>query len=171
MTWLLKLHALCVLYVHCMCTISGQSVTQVNNAALRKHNMYRWRHNVPALTWHASLVRDAQNWANRCMFQHQSNIPQGENLWAEFSSVLPANKTQAVMRAVDDWYYEVNIYNYNNPGFSSRTGHFTQVVWRNTKNVGCGVAVCPGMTFVVCRYDPPGNVLGSFSENVVRPLL
>lgn len=33
-------------------------------------------------------------------------------------------------------------YDYNNPGFSSATGHFTQVVWRTSTTVGCGRALC-----------------------------
>ena len=39
-------------------------------------------------------------------------------------------------------------------------GHYTQVVWANTLSVGCGVAVCPTGTIVVCNYAPPGNYVG-----------
>ncbi|BBN13809.1 hypothetical protein MPTK1_6g06560 [Marchantia polymorpha subsp. ruderalis] len=39
--------------------------------------------------------------------------------------------------------------------------HYTQVVWRDTAALGCGSATCPsGALFVVCSYDPPGNVVG-----------
>ncbi|KAF8888246.1 CAP domain-containing protein [Infundibulicybe gibba] len=65
----------------------------------------------------------------------------------------------------------------NNPGFSSATGHFTQVVWKGTTQVACAVANCGAGTifsqasgYVVCRYSPPGNVIGQFPQNVGRPV-
>lgn len=65
------------------------------------------------------------------------------------------------------WYEEHDKYNYSNPGFSSTTGHFTQIVWQNSKEMGAGKAVSSsGAQFVVARYQPPGNVRGQFPENV-----
>jgi pathogenesis-related protein 1 len=40
------------------------------------------------------------------------------------------------------------------------SGHYTQMVWRNTKEIGCGRIECKGQMIVVCNYYPPGNVLG-----------
>jgi pathogenesis-related protein 1 len=64
-------------------------------------------------------------------------------------------------------------YNSANPVFSANTGHFTQVVWKNTKQLGCAVVNCPAGTifdamygatpFHVCEYNPPGNYAGQFS--------
>jgi hypothetical protein len=39
-------------------------------------------------------------------------------------------------------------------------GHFTQIVWRDTKEVGCGVANGNNSEFWVCYYTPPGNYVG-----------
>jgi len=64
------------------------------------------------------------------------------------------------------WYEEVGNYDFASPGFTMGTGHFTQVVWRNTSQVGCGRAACNGMVFWVCRYSPAGNFTGQFPENV-----
>lgn len=46
-------------------------------------------------------------------------------------------------------------------------GHFSQIVWKDTKTVGCATVHCPnglantGSTvspyFTVCNYGPPGN--------------
>jgi hypothetical protein len=47
------------------------------------------------------------------------------------------------------------------------TGHFTQVVWRQTTQLGCGVSTCRGMDIWVCEYDPPGNVQGHYRQNVL----
>jgi len=37
------------------------------------------------------------------------------------------------------WYNEISRYDFNNPEFSSATGHFTQVVWKNPKEFGIGL--------------------------------
>ena len=58
-------------------------------------------------------------------------------------------------------------YSWANPGFSMATGHFTQVVWKATTDVGCGWARCVFGTFLVCNYKGPGNYEGRFPENVL----
>lgn len=74
------------------------------------------------------------------------------------------------------WGNERLKYDYNNPGFSSATGHFTQVVWKQSTNLGCGWKRCHGGSgkangyYVVCRYTPPGNYQGRFKKNVGRQI-
>ncbi len=75
--------------------------------------------------------------------------------------------------ATDAWANEESDYNWAKADFSERTGHFTQLVWQNTTRVGCGAAHCNGQGenaafgwFMVCEYDPPGNVIGQFQYNV-----
>ena len=47
------------------------------------------------------------------------------------------------------------------------TGHFTQVVWKGSKEIGVGKSFGrDGRVFVVCNYLPAGNVIGRFQENV-----
>lgn len=78
---------------------------------------------------------------------------------------------------IDLWYNEVSKYNFDSPGFNSETGHFTQVVWKNTSSIGCGATYCPNLGFnvYVCEYEPRGNIIGFgdnpgqfFSNNVVK---
>jgi pathogenesis-related protein 1 len=96
----------------------------------------------------------------------------GENLYAGTAA------TTGINDAVSNWMGEVVNYNYSNPGFSSTTGHFTQVVWKATKQVTCALAACPKGTifanyasrYIVCRYLPPGNYIGQFAQNVGRPV-
>jgi hypothetical protein len=41
-------------------------------------------------------------------------------------------------------------------------GHYSQLVCRDTKEVGCGMATSRDgvLDILVCRYNPPGNVFG-----------
>ena len=69
--------------------------------------------------------------------------------------------------ASNSWYNEVSQYDFNNPGFSHGTGHFTQLVWKNTKEIGCGAACnSKNKCYVTCNYNPPGNYVGQFPQNV-----
>ena len=67
----------------------------------------------------------------------------------------------------DLWYNEVELYDFNNPVFSTQTGHFTQVVWVNSKILGCGVSCNNGNCYSCCVYDPAGNIRDQLAENVL----
>ncbi|KAJ1396583.1 Ves allergen [Sesbania bispinosa] len=65
--------------------------------------------------------------------------------------------------AVRLWVNEKADYDYNSNSCASgkQCGHYTQVVWKNTKRVGCAKVRCNnGGTFITCNYDPPGNYVG-----------
>ena len=76
---------------------------------------------------------------------------------------------QDIGKAITDWYNEIGIYSFHSPGFSMGTGHFTQMVWRQTRSLGCAKGKCPGQSLWVCQYDPPGNMMGAFPANVPPP--
>jgi hypothetical protein len=58
---------------------------------------------------------------------------------------------------VKSWYDEVANYSFTNPAYPNAVGHFAQVVWRGSPQVGCGVATCGNEKLWVRRYSPPGN--------------
>nr|CAD7197569.1 unnamed protein product [Timema douglasi] len=55
----------------------------------------------------------------------------------------------------------------------SSAGHYTQVVWANTHEVGCGYISYPGKsshsTTLVCNYKPGGNILSAAIYKVGKP--
>lgn len=134
---------------------------------LDEHNLLRARHCAPAQTWDAELAAGAQAWAEQCVFEHSTGA-WGEN--------LSAGTNQVPVGAVDSWYSEIANYNFAQPGFTPGTGHFTQLVWRASTRLGCGMARCPnifpdfgGANYFVCRYGVPGNNVspGQFEANVL----
>lgn len=53
---------------------------------------------------------------------------------------------------------------------SFASGHFTQMVWKGSEQLGCGsVTASSGALYVVCNYSPPGNYIGEFVANVLQP--
>ncbi|CAN5338837.1 hypothetical protein BH09MYX1_BH09MYX1_14660 [soil metagenome] len=134
------------------------------NAILAEHNRLRERHCAPPLTWSPRLEKSAKAWADHlrasgCNLEHSAGNT-GENLAA--GSIGAFDGTSVVRY----WYDESAHYAFAKGGFSSTTGHFTQVVWSSTREVGCGQSQCNGMDIWVCQYDPPGNFQGEYGANV-----
>eukprot|EP00775_Hariotina_reticulata_P009625 gene9625-biopygen11521 len=144
---------------------------------LKKHNMYRRRHRAPPLTWNPTLAAQARAYASKCIWGHDfNNRNSGENLFASYSAGSAVSQRAILDAAITMWYDEVKQYSFSNPGFGMNTGHFTQVVWKGSRQLGCAIKACnsglknlqwPGGVIVVCRYSPPGNVMGSFDSNVL----
>ncbi|XP_034272268.1 Golgi-associated plant pathogenesis-related protein 1 isoform X1 [Pantherophis guttatus] len=145
---------------------------QFSEEVLRAHNDYRKKHGVPSLKLCKKLNREAQQYsealASTRILKHSpesSSGKCGENLaWASYD--------QSGSEVADRWYSEIKNYNFQSPGFSSGTGHFTAMVWKNTKKMGVGkAAASDGSTFVVARYEPAGNIVnsGQYKQNVFPP--
>ena len=141
---------------------SSDSLSDFASSVLAEHNKKRaLQKDTPALTWSDTLATYAQDYADNydCSgtLTH-SGGPYGENLALGYDG--PG--------AVDAWYNEISDYDFSNPGFSSNTGHFTQVVWKSTTQVGCGIKTCGGAwgDYVICSYNPAGNYGGEYADNV-----
>ncbi|KAL9930591.1 uncharacterized protein ACN427_014992 isoform 1-T1 [Glossina fuscipes fuscipes] len=149
---------------------SGSSLSSMSfdEQCLNSHNKYRSMHGCPPLVLNDELSTYATEWAQHLArsgkFEHRSNNRYGENLFYGSGYVVTGNDP------VKSWYGEINNYNFKRPGFHQTTGHFTQLIWKKTKQLGVGVAVEGRVTFVVCNYEPHGNVVDHFAENVPQLL-
>jgi uncharacterized protein YkwD len=125
---------------------------------LAAHNAVRQRVKVRALTWSDGLAERAQAWADTLLrqreFVHSSRNPYGENLF----EIMGAPATPA--QVVADWASEEVNYDYRANQCHGVCGHYTQIVWRETRQVGCGVARSSGREVWVCEYQPRGNWVG-----------
>ncbi len=146
----------------------------INTAVvIAAHN--KWRAEVgvtETLQYSPSLAASAQAWAdnlkktNQCRMRHSKpNGQYGENLyWASALTWSDGRKDLQYVspdKVVNSWGSEKADYDYasNNCTQGKVCGHYTQVVWRTTTSVGCGMAVCEDNQdqVWVCQYQPAGN--------------
>lgn len=140
--------------------ISEFVTADLKDETVHIHNKFRAMHGADPLTWSDSLAKSAQGWADKCIFDHSKIPGVGENL---------GQKQNDVTTLVTQFYQEVDKYSDSNPVFSEITGHFTQVVWKATKEVACAVQPsCAGGKMWVCHYSPQGNVQGEFAQQVTK---
>ncbi|KFV82319.1 Cysteine-rich secretory protein 2, partial [Struthio camelus australis] len=133
---------------------------------VEKHNALRRGVNPPAsnmlkMEWSPEVAKNAEIWANKCTLSHSPatmrkiNVTCGENLFMSPDAFSWPS-------AIQYWYDEVKDFKYGT-GATRRgavVGHYTQLIWYNSYQIGCAVAYCPNSRynyFYVCHYCPPGN--------------
>lgn len=134
---------------------------------LAAHNRERAALNLPPLRWNAQLADDAMRWSGQLAaaprLEHEggdAGSGPGENVWMGTAGRF------APEAMVGDWVEEKAHFTRGTFPRVSRTGawtdvaHYTQIVWRDTSEVGCAVARGRQMDVLVCRYARPGNVMG-----------
>lgn len=130
---------------------------------------------LPPLTWSTSIAATAQAYADQlassgCNLVHSGANGLGENLaWYGGQMATPEDVVDGWASEVDCWTYgkfmngdacdSVCVAQHNSNG----CGHYTQVVWRNTTELGCGMATCSGGAEIwVCNYKAQGNYINQY---------
>jgi len=148
---------------------SDESIAEdaVFQEALLAHNRFRSIHHVLPLQWNATLAEQAQNIAESVAgdpstFQGE---PAGENIaqiWHDLQ--------RAPLKATTIWYGENKGYSFSYPELNDKVKHFTQMVWKDTTQLGMGAAPSPSGKYVivVALYRPLGNDIHRLRDNVQR---
>ena len=140
----------------------------LRRAMLDTHNAARSVVGAPPLEWNDTLAAGAARYAavlaDTERFEHSPEprgpVPEGENL---FMGSRGAYRYEEMAQRWVDERQEYNggpIPNMSRTGRWQDVGHYTQIIWRRTTQVGCAVASSRRDDYLVCRYTPPGNVVG-----------
>lgn len=134
---------------------------------LAAHNRERLELGLEPLSWNPALARSARHWADYLAstgrFEHapeNPSVPEGENLWAGTKGYF------APEAMVDAWIREKRFFrpgafpDNSTTGRVEDVGHYTQLVWRATTEVGCAQASSASEDILVCRYAEAGNYRG-----------
>ncbi len=147
----------------------GRGAVALREAAMDLHNAERRIAGVPPLAWDETLAADAARYARTMarsdLLIHSPRatraMPSGENLWRgarglysyrvmlgtfldEKPLLRPAGRLPDLSRT----------------GRWQDVGHYSQMIWRGTRRLGCAVAESAAYDYLVCRYFPAGNLFG-----------
>ena len=117
------------------------------------------------------MAKYAQDWADKSFRCEKAELEHsctgdycylyGENLALGYTGAYDP---------VDGWYNESKLYDWSNPHYSDATAHFTQIIWKETEELGCIYVTCANnwRQYTICEYNPPGNWRdkGEFKRNV-----
>lgn len=136
-------------------------------AMLAAHNVARSEVGVAPMRWNPALAADASRWAEHLAttgrFEHDhgpDTLQQGENLWAGTRNGYRPNQMAR------GWLEEKRVFrpgifpDNSTTGSWQDVGHYTQVIWRETREMGCALARGRDEDVLVCRYATAGNVIG-----------
>ncbi|PRP86284.1 lipoprotein [Planoprotostelium fungivorum] len=154
-----------------LCALLVQA--EVTSTITSLHNAERNSLTVNSLVWNTTVAAIAQKYSDKCNYAHSGTKGLGENIAASAASGSATAYSDADARsAVNMWIGEKPNWNCaTNQCTSGKVcGHYTQVVWESSTQIGCGTTSCttnspfgssfPNWKFTVCNYAPPGNYVG-----------
>ncbi|XP_050307395.1 cysteine-rich secretory protein 3-like [Anthonomus grandis grandis] len=158
---------------------------RVRNKIVMYHNYFRSKvepkaSNMLKMKWHKGAARAAQKWADKCQFLVHDGVV-GRRIDGYGScgqNIFIATTRVPWLFAIETWWLEKNNFKYGGKNNMTLTGHYTQLVWAATHEVGCGLAKCyfrhpeaketeaKARVFYnyVCNYCPIGNRPGKMSH-------
>jgi hypothetical protein len=159
---------LCAVALASTLNISAASTSaNFDQRVLDAQNAERVRLGLTPLQWNPQLANSAAAWAKRLAATHRFEHapedpfqPEGENLWRGTHGYFPP---EAMVNAWvrEKKYFKPGIFPDNSTtGNVEDVGHFTQIAWRNTTEVGCALAENDDDDVLACRYSQAGNYVG-----------
>ena len=144
---------------------AGPDGSGVYARLLSAHNRERARLGIASLAWNDRLAAEAQQWANslarRRAFEHsRGRRGIGENLWTGTAGAY--SPEEMIGGFIDEarWFRPGKFPDVSRSGKWADVGHYTQLIWPATREVGCALARGRADDVLVCRYWPAGNVMG-----------
>jgi pathogenesis-related protein 1 len=122
---------------------------------------------LPPMQWDPALAAYAAQWAAMCqdtqapsgLIDHNPNRSNVAGYAYIGENIFGASSNASAQGAVNAWASEKANFTYPST-CSGICGHYTQIVWRTSVNLGCALQDCPSLQYrysIVCNYGPGGN--------------
>lgn len=146
------------------------TVTPIETVAprlLAAQNAERVRLRMKPLVWSAKLADHARKWAQTLavsdMFEHApvgADGGEGENLWTGSKDDYTPEEMIGSLIDEGKLFKRRKFPDVSTTGRWEDVGHYTQIVWKDTREVGCAIVSNRQSDYLVCRYWPAGNIIG-----------
>lgn len=144
-----------------------QDLSNLPARTLALHNRERGAAGVPPLAWDAALAQSAASYGpalaahGRLVHSPAGVRPgQGENLWMGTAGSFSVEEMVGSWAAEKSLFVPGTVPSVSRSGHFSDVGHYTQMIWRGTTRLGCAIHRTRANDYLICRYSPPGNVVG-----------
>jgi hypothetical protein len=144
---------------------AGRGEALLRSVSLKAHNRARADFGVAHLQWSEQLAGEASAYAAEMartgIYRHDPTrgrrAKQGENLWRGPRGVFSYDIMVGLMVEEGRLFRPGVFPNVSRTGEWHDVGHYTQIIWPTTTEVGCGLASSATTDYFVCRYAPTGN--------------
>lgn len=141
----------------------------MQDVILAMHNDERESLRLAPLAWDPVLAADAARYARTMartgVFAHSDrasrSMPSGENLWMgsrgafDYDAMIDSFLDEKRLLRRGGRMPDLSI-----TGRWQDVGHYSQIIWRSTRRIGCALGEGADFDYLVCRYFPAGNVYG-----------
>ena len=154
------------IFIKLLLLLSISTVVNAQNRLMQfvdLHNEERASLGLTDLSWSDELAQQAQQWANAMAFKDEvshSGSGQGENIWYGDNNSATIEDMFGFWLSEKQFFIETQPVPENCSQSWENCGHYSQIVWSQTSHIGCAASASQTNDYVVCRYDPAGNIQG-----------
>ena len=146
-----------------------KNINDIYNDVLKQHNKIREKYKREQLKLNNDLTTLAQKYADNFDLLEESNFhfENDQNQYIGINYKLFDGDISEINKICKEWIDEGKGCEENNViKYSSKTKHFTQIIWKNTKNIGLGYSeLNNNKKIFIAFYYPVGNILNEFERN------
>lgn len=144
--------------------VQGQGTHKpFDGRVLELHNTERAALGLEPFYWNTALAEGAQAHANQLAQTGQPTHASREGRGIERENLSQGLLNWTADQLMGNWFNEKQFFtpgifpNVSTTGDWSQVGHYSQMIWPTTTDIGCGIAQGNGFSWLVCRYSPGGN--------------
>jgi hypothetical protein len=148
-------------------SVPHQRLGPLAEAILAEHNIARAEAGVPPLRWNEQLAADAAAYGPvLSQIGHLQHSPRSSRPANERENLVQGTRgAYSPKQLVDSWVDEKRYFHAGRfpdvcGGDWELCGHYTQMIWPTTTDVGCAIYSDARYDWLICRYSPPGNADG-----------